>query len=414
MRASHWMSELDATADPTGRSLVSDPRLLAILSINFVAITANFAVLPALPAIGDALAVPDARLGLVMTAFTLPTAVMVPVVGVLADLYGRRRLVLPALAVFAVAGVATPLVDSFPALLALRALQGVAFAGTVPLTVTLIGDFYQGPAGATAQGLRSSSSGLGSLLAPAVAGVLAGLAWFYPFFLYGLAVVVFVLVYRYLPEPTPQDRELAAGVLAQLRQYAASLRASLADRSVATLVVGGFLVFFVRYALLTFVPLFAVRELGASAAAAGVVLSVRGVTRILVAPTAGRVTARLSDRLSLVLALVLMSASIALVPFVPSIAEVPSVAVLGLLVGLYGVGGAITNPVMNNAVSERTTAATRAGVVSGMNALRNAGKAFGPAALGVVLAFGGFESVFLVGAAVGVGYAGLVAVGLSD
>lgn len=212
--------------------LATDRRLLTILSINIVVITGNFTVLPALPAIGEALAVPDGRLGLVMIAFTLPTAVMIPIVGIVADLYGRRRVVLPALVLFGVAGLTTPLVGSFGALLVLRMIQGIAFAGTVPLTVTLVGDFFQGSTGATAQGLRSSSSGAGNLLAPAVAGILVGIAWFYPFYLYGLALGVFLLVAVTLLEPITgarADAEYPSGIADELREYVVSFQAEVTD-----------------------------------------------------------------------------------------------------------------------------------------------------------------------------------------
>lgn len=174
----------------------------------------------------------------------------------------------------------------------------------------------------------------------------------------------------------------------------------------ATLVVGGFLVFFVHYGLLTYVPVFTVRELNASAAAVGVILSLRGVARIVISPMTGRVTIHLTDRWGLVVALGIMTVALMALPFTSS------VLTLGGIVGLYGLGSAISNPVMNNAITERTASTTHGGVISGMNTLRNVGKAAGPAVLGVTLVRGSFVSIFWVSAAIIAGYTMLVALGV--
>ena len=88
-----------ASEAPGQRSMVTDPRLLSVLSVTAVAVFSNQAAPVAIPGISSSLAVSDARVGLVMTAFFLPSSVMLLVVGSLADIHGRRRIVLPSLAV---------------------------------------------------------------------------------------------------------------------------------------------------------------------------------------------------------------------------------------------------------------------------------------------------------------------------
>ncbi len=65
------------------------------------------------------------QVGFLITVFTLPGILLTPVAGVLSDRYGRRRVLVPSLFLFGVAGVAGALATDFGLLLVLRTLQGV-------------------------------------------------------------------------------------------------------------------------------------------------------------------------------------------------------------------------------------------------------------------------------------------------
>lgn len=382
------------------RSLLSDPRLLAVLAISVVGTTGTNVASPALPGVTAALPVTEARVGLLITVYTLPGMVFVPLTGVAADMYGRRTVVLPSLLVFGASGTALAAVDSFQALLVLRAVQGAAVAGFMPLTVTLLGDLYSGSVGATAQGLRVSANGIGSVVAPFVAGTLAGLAWNYPFLLYGVAFVALALTYVFLPETTGGvDAETDTGLAETLGWYGRTLRTQLADRDLAVLMTGGFARDFSRYAVMTFVPLFAVQALGASFAAAGAVLSIRGLVSLVVSPFAGSISGRLSHKWVLIGSMMVSTAGIAL------IAAVPSLLLLGVAMSVYGVGDALFSPVVKDGLTAATTDEHRSGVVSGMQLVKYAGQTASPALLGLVLAATGFDVVFGIGAAVTGAYA---------
>lgn len=381
--------------------LLVDPRLLAVVLLSLVGTTGNNVVAAALPAMGAGLGVPDARLGLVITAYTLPAMVAVPVAGLLADLYGRRTVVIPSLVLFGVVGTAIAGVGSFEAVLALRAVQGVAFAGIMPLSVTILGDLYDGPRGSAAQGVRVSVNGVGTILAPAAAGALSALAWNYPFALYAVALPAAVVIAVALPETVDRNRA-ADGRTAQLVAYGRTLGRQLRTPRLGSLLLGGGVRDFVRYGLITFVPLFAVRTMGASFAQAGLLLSVRGVAYILVSPLAGVIVGRLSRRGAIVGSLLLGATCLVLVPRAPGLLWV------GLLVLGFSVGDSVFSPVIKDAVTDAASGDARAGVVAGMNVAKYAAQASSPAFFGLVLAAGGFDLVFEVGAAIAVGYAVVV------
>ena len=161
--------------------LFDDPRFLAVVLVGISGVFGGNVVPPALPDIATQFSVSDAQVGLVMTTFSLPPLFMVPIVGALADLYGRRTIILTFLTLYGMAGTAIIFAGSFETVLVLRFIQGVGYAGTQPLGVTLIGDLYSGTRGSTAQGLYSSSIGFGNIAAPILAGALLALGWFFPF-----------------------------------------------------------------------------------------------------------------------------------------------------------------------------------------------------------------------------------------
>ncbi|MFB6131671.1 MAG: MFS transporter, partial [Salinigranum sp.] len=102
-------------------------------------------------------------------------------------------------------------------------------------------------------------------------------------------------------------------------QLTSARREITSDRSLGVLVFGGFARDLTRYGILTFVPLFAVQFLHASYFQAGLVLSVRGVSRLVFAPLAGRVTARYSRKRALVGALGVSTASVLFMGLAPSV-----------------------------------------------------------------------------------------------
>lgn len=392
------MGASTAMRDPP--RLIADTRFHAVMLLAGVSTLSVAVVSPTLPAMATALGVSDARIGLVMTAITLPPMLLAPVVGIASDLSGRRTVVLPAIALFGLAGLAIGLVDDFLVILGLRVLQGVAMAGLAPVAVTLLGDLYQGPTATTAQGFRTSIAGLGLSVVPLLAGWLAGFAWQVPFVLYAAAFPVGLIIYWFVPE-TAERLEETGRIRDALVGYARSVRAELATPRLLVLLWGGFVRFFVLFAFLTFVPIFAVRALDASTFEAGLVVAVAGV-RVVVSPTAGRWVDRLGRRLTLLTALSCLLVAFAFLPLSPN------VLALGGLAALFGTGDALLSPVVNDAVTASVRAENRNGVVSALRVLKEAGKTVAPVALGAVLALAGLPVLFFTVAAVIAGYLVLV------
>ena len=114
---------------------------LAITFGTSVAVVSGATMLyPVLPALAADLQVDEARIGLAMVAYTAPAIVLAPLFGILADLHGRRWMLVLGLALFGLSGAAAALAPSYDWLLVCRAFQGVGMSMVTPLTIVLISD----------------------------------------------------------------------------------------------------------------------------------------------------------------------------------------------------------------------------------------------------------------------------------
>jgi DHA1 family bicyclomycin/chloramphenicol resistance-like MFS transporter len=116
----------------------------ALMASNALAIDA---MLPALPAIGDALGVAeDNQRQLVITTYLLGFGFAQIIYGPLSDRFGRKGLLIGGLAIYGVFGLLAGLASSFTLLLTARFIQGAAAAATRVLVVSIVRDRYQGSA----------------------------------------------------------------------------------------------------------------------------------------------------------------------------------------------------------------------------------------------------------------------------
>src|ERR1700687_2965426 len=89
----------------------------------------------------------------VFSIYLLTATVMMPIYGRLADIHGRRRILLAATGIFLAGAIVCAFARSMPQLIAARALQGLGAAGLVPISLTVAADLYSLKERARIQGL---------------------------------------------------------------------------------------------------------------------------------------------------------------------------------------------------------------------------------------------------------------------
>jgi len=117
-----------------------NPVLTVLAFVVFASSMFSRAIDPIVPQIADGLGTDAATAALLTTAYALPFAIVQPVLGALADMFNKTKLILICLAIVAVATVAGALVTSFPLMVASRVLAGIGGGGLVPIAFAVLGD----------------------------------------------------------------------------------------------------------------------------------------------------------------------------------------------------------------------------------------------------------------------------------
>ncbi|WP_461216040.1 MFS transporter [Lacticaseibacillus sp. GG6-2] len=143
----------------------------------------------------------------IMAAYLLTTAVTTPIYGKLADAYGRKRFFSWGVLVFTLGSLFSGLAPNIVLLIAARALQGIGAGAVMPLTFTIIADFFDYAQRAQIMALNNTAWGLSALIGPLLGGFLVDtLSWHWVFFVnVPLGVIVLGLVawgYQEHPQTT--------------------------------------------------------------------------------------------------------------------------------------------------------------------------------------------------------------------
>jgi MFS family permease len=209
---------------PGGRASVPAERRQAdwrqgwiLVFSGFLPVMAIMALAPTLPTLlAHFHDVANARLmvPLLITAPSACIALFAPAAGVIADKFGRRRLLLCCMLLYGAGGMIPFMIDNFWAVVGGRVVIGIGEAGVLTVVNTLLADYYEEKARhrwLMIQGVVGA--GLGTLTI-AGSGFLAAQGWQYPFLVYGVAIPIFLASALYLFEPEP--RKIAAGTRASL------------------------------------------------------------------------------------------------------------------------------------------------------------------------------------------------------
>jgi ACDE family multidrug resistance protein len=342
---------------------------------------------PILPTLQDTFDVPTASIGLVLTMFSLPGLLFAPLVGIFADRFGRRAVIVPMLFLYGIAGGLTALAPDFETLLVMRFLAGLGGSAVSFLTITLVGDLFAREHRATVLGFRIAAGQTASLILPPIAGALVLIGWQYPFLIYFLAVPVGIFTLLVLEAG---EKKPAQSVGDYFRAVAGALR----DKRLAgILTVAPTLMIVGQGAVAAYIPIFMASHFGASALVIGLVHSARIAAGITSAMSVGRLNARFGGERLTIAAILVMASGLVWVPFAGSVGELvlPSV-IIGL--GSGAAFPAFQTLLVNEAPEDMLAAVT---VANGMT--NRFGQTTGPLLAGALFAAGDINAVFFGAAA---------------
>jgi MFS family permease len=367
------------------------PPLIFIFTVTLTGILNNTLISPAIPDILDEFGTVKSRAGSLVAAGSVAGIVVAPLVGILADRYGRRVVLSSCLAIFGTFGGLAALSPSFEILIGARLLQGVGSAGLVNLAVVLIGDHWSGSERTRLVGRNAAVLTTGLAALPLLSGwVTEGFGWRVTFGIYTVALLIAAVAWLVLdgwrPEHPPSVRDQIGGVGAVVRQPA-----------VIALLTAGFMVFVMIFGLfLTVFPVHLAEEFGMKAGARGVMIAIPAIGSTLMAFNLGRIRSWISTKG------VIVFSGIGFVVAFTTIGIAGAVAVVVVGAILYGASEGALIPSLQDEAMEASPDEHRGAVVAVWVSAARAGQTVGPLIAGVGLGFWTTGTVFVVGSSVAI------------
>jgi DHA1 family tetracycline resistance protein-like MFS transporter len=330
-------------------------------------------------------------LGMSAMAYALASTVAAPFVGMLADRFGRRPVILFSLAAYALAFTGYLFAASSLLLIVLRGLAGAFTAGLLPAMTSIVGDLAPEERRAQWIGILSGGASIGWITGPVLGGLL------YDHFGYGvpfagsivMAVIALLLAVFLIPEThTP-----AAHPSRPRQAWKRSLQALPTLRIFTLLMVVSLGVMFAWAFIEPQFMFYVYDDLSWTSSQLGLVMSTYGIACMIGEFTLGQLSDRLGRKPVLVLGLALFSAQ-----FLGLVLFRNPLWIVGSFI-LAGLGNALYDPALSALIIDLTPPEHTAGVLGFKGTAGSLGSMLGPALMVLFTPILSPQKVFLVAAA---------------
>jgi EmrB/QacA subfamily drug resistance transporter len=174
-------------------------------------------VIPALPTIENDFSISTTLAGWITSAYMIVAAATSPLMGKLADTYGKKKMYVIAIVFYIVAVFIAGFSPNIWVLIGARAVQGVGFS-MFPIAIAIVTDLFPKEKVAFAQAILSATIGIGPALGLLIGSyVVEDLGWPYAFHTAAiLSLIIFVISLKYLPHTGHRVKEAVDYVGASL------------------------------------------------------------------------------------------------------------------------------------------------------------------------------------------------------
>ena len=361
--------------------------LKIIFSITLIAVMGVSTITPVLPDIRADLGLTNQQTGYLIVFFSLPGIIMTPLLGILADRFGRKIVLVPSLILFALAGFSCFFLRDFEWLLFFRILQGAGAASLGSINSTLVGDLYSKEERSKIMGYVAGILNIGTASYPLIGGALAILGWQFPFLLPLLALpVAWVVLYKLdNPEPVREG---------DFFSYLKSAFQNIKEPSVIILFFSSFVIFVILFgAFLTYLPLFMRDKFDLSSFEIGLTLTSMSVITAFTSTMLGKINTYISERKMVLLGFLFYVISFAIIPFIPH----PLMMIIPIII--FGIGHGMNFPSIQSHLTKSAPLKYRGMFMSFNGMILRIGQTTGPLIIGWFYLLGSHTAAF-VGAAI--------------
>lgn len=371
-----------------------------LCTVPFIMVLGNSMLIPILPEIKAHLGLTLTQVGLLITAFSVPAGLTIPLAGLLSDHYGRKTIMVPALVVYGLGGLVSGtaawlLSQPYSWMLAGRIIQGLGAGGTYQLAMALTGDIFTTQERTRALGLLEASNGLGKVVSPIAGSALALLVWFAPFFAYGLLAIPLALAVAWLvPEHLEEKRKTRLDLGAYFRSVGDIFRTR--GSALVSCFLAGMFALLILFGVLSYTSDILRLRYGITGFASGLLIAIPvGLMALTSYLAAGHLKENENHLREVVITgLALLSAALV------TIGVVTNIYLLFIALSVMGTSTGIILPAVNTLITGAAETRERGIITCLYGAMRFFGVAIGPPAFGLVASIGRLPTFILAGLAV--------------
>lgn len=359
-----------------------------LCAVPFIMVLGNSMLIPLLPAMRSEMNLTLFEAGLIITAFSVPAGIVIPIAGYFSDQFGRKVIITPALITYGTGGLiagtaALLMTNPFIMIMVGRVIQGIGAGGTYQLAMALTGDIFQSSERAKVLGILEAANGLGKVVSPITGAALGLLIWFAPFFAYGLLAIPIALAVWFLVKEPAQDQKRKAAK----SQYLQELKNIYKEKgmSLAACFLAGAVVLFILFGVLSFISDILEQQYQIRGIASGLLIAIPVASMAITSYLSGLI---LQKKIGNILKYVTLGGLIILGFAMTIIAFVENIYILFAALIIMGIGTGSVLPAINTLITSAAETSERGIITCVYGSTRFFGVAMGPPAFGLVTEVG--------------------------
>lgn len=356
-----------------------------LCAVPLIMVLGNSMLIPILPQMKKALNISQLEVGLVITLFSVPAGLTIPLAGLLSDRLNRKWIIAGSLVVYAAGGLIAGLsavflkTTAYLPIMVGRVLQGIGAAGTAPISMALASDIFTSSERSKVLGMLESSNGLGKVASPILGSLIGLIAWWAVFFVFPVLCIPISLGILFIVKEPQQKKKAQA-----LKEYFKDIKTIFEKKGVSLLAsfFAGTVVLFVLFGVLFYLSDHLESRYKIEGVLKGLILAIPVLAMAVTSYTTGLLTQKKanSHKPLVVAGTIILAVAMAVVPFFYKNTYIMIAALI-----FAGIGTGMVLPCLNTMITSSCNTDERGMITALYNGVRFFGVAAGPPLFGILM-----------------------------